>query len=90
MVAPATRRNTSARASASVAPSIRFLATESKAMTLPSPLMATPVEAPSAWAPAELTLTRVVVCATRSRTNTSETPLVSPATRLVASLWKTT
>ena len=39
---------------------------------------------PSPWLPSPATLTRSVVPACRSRTNTSRTPLVSPATRLVA------
>jgi hypothetical protein len=43
-----------------------------------------------AWTPAESTLTRSLVPATRSRTNTSSTPFVSPRRRFEASLWNAT
>jgi len=39
---------------------------------------------PLAWAPAESTLTRVVVLVWRSRRNTSNERFVSPGTRLFA------
>src|SRR5207244_1701178 len=45
---------------------------------------------PLPWVPSEATLTRSVVPVCRSWTNTSDTPLVSPATRSVAALSKAT
>src|SRR5439155_797933 len=73
-----------------VSPPTRFEANEPKATKRPSaeidgpPLMSFPSM------PAELTLTRVVVPVSRSRTKTSETPFVSPPTRFEASETKAT
>src|SRR5438552_1490301 len=64
----------------------RLLAVLTKATTLPSAEIAGKSLLSFAWAPAESTLTRSVVAVSRSWTNTSVTPLVSPGTRLVASL----
>src|SRR5947208_4873223 len=68
----------------------RLVAVLTKATTLPSAEIAGKSFLSFAWAPAESTLTRSVVAVSRSRTNTSATPLVSPGTRLVASLSKAT
>jgi hypothetical protein len=48
------------------------------------------MESPSASMPPERMLTRSVAPATRSRMKMSTKPLVSPATRLVETLAKTT
>src|SRR5688500_18826432 len=69
-----------------VSPDTRFLAADSKATYRPSALIDGAKLAASPDAPAEDTLTRWVVPATRSWTNTSGTWLKSPATRLAASL----
>ena len=53
-------------------------------MRLPSALMSASNESKLTCVPSLLTLTSVVVCATRSRTNTSACPLVSSGTRLSA------
>src|SRR5438552_10226937 len=68
----------------------RLVAVLTKATTLPSAEIAGKSLLSFAWAPAESTLTSSVVAVSRSWTNTSATPLVSPGTRLVASLSKAT
>ncbi len=71
-------------------PGTRLAATLAKLTTVPSWLIAGSPEAPMACTPDELTLTRVVVPAWRSRRKTSEVPLVSPGTRLLADDWNAT
>ena len=68
-----------------VSPATRLVARESKATKRPSPLMVARALKKSPWLPALSTLTLSVVPVWRSRTKMSKTPLVSPATRLVAS-----
>ena len=67
-------------------------AAEEKLIVPPSALIpdAAPPLASLPWTPPAETLTRVVCPVARSRSNTSATPLVSPATRLLASEVKTT
>src|SRR5438552_3012338 len=68
----------------------RLVASLENATKRPSAEMAGVKLVPFASAPAEEMLTRSVVPVSRSRTNTSVTPLVSPGTRLVASLGNVT
>src|SRR6266550_2456689 len=63
---------------------IRFEASEANATNRPSPLIDGPRLAPSAGVASNPTLTSLVWPVSRSRTNTSSNPLVSPGTRFVA------
>src|SRR3989442_6678301 len=65
----------------SAPPGRRLLAADWKTTNRPSPLMPGLKLPALAWPPSAATLTRSVWPAVRSRTNTSVTPLVSPATR---------
>jgi hypothetical protein len=67
-----------------VSPVTRLVASEAKATKRPSALIAGSRLSPLPWTLPLETLTRVVVPAWRSRTNTSNAPLVSPPTRSVA------
>ena len=67
-----------------VSPGTRLEAREWKATKRPSALMEGVQLVPLPWLPAESRLTLVVSPVWRSRTNTSEVPLVSPGTRLEA------
>src|SRR5437667_70704 len=82
------RTNTSA--TLLVSPGTRLVALEVKTTKRPSPLIPTPELPAFPWFPALSTLTRSVVPACRSPTNTSATLLVSPGPRLVALELKTT
>src|SRR5205814_757207 len=73
-----------------VSPATRLLAVLWNATKRPSAERAGPALESFPWVPPEATLTRSVVPVCRSCTNTSVAPLVSPATRLVAALWKAT
>ena len=70
----------------------RLLAFDSKTTKRPSSEMSAALESPFAPAPPgpDARLTSVVVSATRSRTNTFVTPLLSAVERLLASDRKTT
>src|SRR6266516_4102455 len=63
---------------------IRFEASEANATNRPSPLIDGPRLAPSAGFASNPTLTSLVWPVSRSRTNTSSNPFVSPGTRFVA------
>ena len=96
-VAPVRRSCRKTSCAPLVSPRTRLEAGESKAMNRPSADIVVSPLLPSAWAPLEETLTRVVTPATRSRTKASEphqgqsgVPLVSPGTRLLASEVKAT
>ena len=92
-VVPAHRSRTKTSSSPLVSPGTRLGASERKATNRPFPLIAgreTNEERFEAWAPVLDTLTRVVAPVARSCTNTSSTPLVSPATRSAAVDRKTT
>src|SRR5438552_2303574 len=65
----------------SAPPGRRLLAADWKTTNRPSPLMPGLKLPALAWPPSAATLTRSVWPPLRSRTNTSVTPLVSPATR---------
>jgi len=67
-----------------VSPATRFVAADRKATVPPSPEMSGCSEAAFGWDPSLATPTRPVVPASRSRTNASATPLVSPGTRFEA------
>src|SRR5262249_13732250 len=73
-----------------VSPATRFEAFEENATKSPSALRLGETLTPFASLPALSTLTRVVVPDDRSRRKMSPAPLVSPATRLVASDRKAT
>ena len=73
-----------------LSPETRLLASLANETFDPSSLSVVRIERLLACTPAELTLTRVVVPATRSRTKMSCWLFVSPATRLVATLAKAT
>ena len=68
-----------------VSPATRLLARDVNATKRPSALMASIPLLLFPWVPSLATLTRSVVSVTRSRTKTSNSSLVSPATRLLAS-----
>src|SRR5262249_51695602 len=68
-----------------VSSATRLVATDWRATILLSPAILANVLAPSAGAPPRPTLTSRVVAPARSRAKTSGLPLVSPATRLLAS-----
>jgi len=84
VVTPLWRSCTKMSATPFVSSAVRSGEVEAKATYRPSALMAALVLSPLAWAPALVTLTRVVVPPWRSRTNTSNLPFVSPSTRFVA------
>ena len=90
VVSPVRRLWTKTSTRSFVSPGARLSAAEAKATDSPSPLMHASRHARLLWVPAALTLTRSVVWASRSRTNTSYFPLVSPVTRLVAHEQKAT
>ena len=69
-----------------VSPATRFVEALSNATALPSRAMDGFALLPLPWIPPVVTLARVVVFVCRSRTKTSDVPLVSPATRLLARL----
>ena len=81
VVCPVARSRSNTSAAPFVSPATRFVASEVKTTKRPSALMRALDEAPFACPP-EPSEARVVVPVTRFRTNTSRTPLVSPATRL--------
>src|SRR5262249_59820990 len=83
-VGRATRSWMNTSAGPLVSPATRFEAEDKNATTLPSLLIDGFELAPLACAPKESILTRTVVPARRSCTNTSGTPFVSPGTRFVA------
>ena len=90
-VVPICRSRTNTSGCPLVSPGTRLVAADQKATKRPSALIAGEGELlPSAWAPVVVRLTRSVLPVSRSRTNTSTTPLVSPGTRLVAPDWKAT
>src|SRR2546428_10658802 len=66
-------------------PATRFVAHDMNPTNRPSLLTTGESAGPFACSPDELTLSRVVRPVFRSKTNTSRTPFVSPATRLVDS-----
>src|SRR5256885_1385746 len=84
LVLPALRSRTNPSPAAFPSPAARLAAPEWKATKGPSAEIGGAKLAPLACAPWELTLTRVVLPVLRSRTKTSPTPFVSPATRLLA------
>src|SRR5205085_986013 len=90
LVLPALRSRTKTSLTAFVSPATRLLATESKATKRPSAEIAGRKVAPLPCAPCESTLTRLVLPVLRSRTKTSLTAFVSPATRLLADERKAT
>ena len=69
-----------------MSPATRLVAKLLKATKRPSAEMLGVVLSESPWTPVRPTLMRSVVPATRSRTNTSGTPLVSKGTRSLAQL----
>jgi hypothetical protein len=73
-----------------VSPGTRFEEVLAKVTNRPPAEIADVKHVPSPSAPAELTLTRSVTPCSRSRTKVSMRPFVSPLTRFVARLWKTT
>lgn len=80
---PVVRSRTKMSETPLVSPVTRFVAADSKVTKRPSALTQGTYDAPSACSPLPETLIRVVVPAWRSRRKMSQTPLVSPATRLV-------
>jgi hypothetical protein len=87
---PARTSRTKMSNSPLVSPATRLVEVEQKATTRPSAESEGRMLNPSLCAPPRPTLTRRVVPAPTSRTNTSGWPLVSPGTRLVASDEKAT
>ena len=73
-----------------LSPATRFVAFEAKLTNAPLALIAGAPEGPSAAPPPRAVLTSAVVPVCRSRTKTSGTPLLSPATRFVAADSNTT
>jgi len=90
VVSPACRARTNTSATPLVSPATSPSASEVNDTHVPSPLIAGLADAPLPSVPELLTLTRVVTPDCRSRRKTSLTPLVSPATRLVATDSNTT
>ncbi len=84
------RARTNTSPAALVSRATRLLASEEYATYRPSELIAGWRLLKPPWVPPLATLARVVVPLTRSRTNTSGTALVSPATRLLADEMKVT
>jgi hypothetical protein len=89
-VTPAPSRRTNTSTAPLVSPTTRLEAIPVNATESPSPEIAWISAPEGGCAPPTPTPARVVVPLGRSRTNTSSAPLVSPATRLLAVLWKTT
>src|SRR5947208_3247239 len=83
-VLPVLRSRTKTSPTPFVSPFTSWAADDPKATKRPSAEIATPMLSRLPCAPLELTLTRVVLPVLRSRTKTSVTPFVSPATRLAA------
>src|SRR3989344_139454 len=86
--APRSRMKTSC--TALVSPATSVLASEKNATSRPSPDGAAHPLQPLPCVPSVATLTRVVAPVCRSRTKMSRWPLVSPATRVLASDWNAT
>src|SRR5438128_2450321 len=89
-VVPVCRSCTNTSVLPFVSPATRLVAVLWNATKRPSAERAGPALKPFPSVPPEATLTRSVVPVCRSWTNTSVAPFVSPATRLVASLWNAT
>src|SRR5438445_6238564 len=84
LVLPVLRSRAKTSLTVFVSPPTRLFATELNATKRPSAEIAGTQLAPFPCAPWEATLTRLVLPALRSRTNTSLAPFVSPPTRLLA------
>src|SRR2546428_83045 len=84
LVLPVLRSRTKTSLTVFVSPPTRLVATELNATKRPLAEIDGTKLAPFSCAPWESTLTRLVLPALRSRTNTSLAPFVSPPTRLVA------
>src|SRR2546428_31025 len=84
LVLPVLRSRTKTSLTVFVSPPTRLFATELNATKRPLAEIDGTKLAPFPCAPCEPTLTRVVLPALRSRTNTSLTPFVSPPTSLAA------
>lgn len=89
-IMPVRRSLTNTSPSSFVSSGTRLAEPEPNAMERPSSLIAGGENPPIACAPSNATLTRVVVPVWRSCTKMSPVPLVSSATRLVASDWNAT
>ncbi|GJD74274.1 hypothetical protein CFIICLFH_2508 [Methylobacterium goesingense] len=90
VVLPVVRSLTKTSVKLFVSPTTRLLAMLWKAMRVPSAEIEALLLVPLTCAPALSVETRVVVPVVRFLTKTSVKPFVSPATRLVAPLWKAT
>jgi hypothetical protein len=90
LVHPINRSWTNTSRNTLVSPGTRFVESDTNATYRPSAEMDGAQLAPFPSTPLRSTLTRVVTPATRSRTNTSSTPLVSPPTRFRAEDLKAT
>lgn len=83
-VAPVWRSCTMTSSTKFASGTTRSSANAEMATKQPSPEIETPALVAEAWGSSRATLTREVIPATRSRTKMPATPLVSPATRLLA------
>jgi hypothetical protein len=94
VVAPVDRSCTNTSRLPLVSPGTRFVANDSNATLVPSPLIAGPSSAlellPLAWFPALSTLTRVIALVAEFTTKTSPVLFVSPGTRSVPAASKAT